>query len=78
MERDLITAAIEAVNTILLNGGGKDHRHFVCGSLHCPSRPYVAVKVMDKQPYRSVSLISSQRYNRSDGMKGPKKMKTKA
>ena len=73
MKRDLGTAAIEAGNTIISNGGGKDYRHFVCGSLHRPAQKSVAMKVTEEQPYRGALLIDNQKNNRSDGMTGPKK-----
>ena len=36
------------------------------------------MKVTEEQPYRSASLMNNRKNNHPDGMKGPKKMKTKA
>ena len=77
LKRDLEVASIDAGHTIISNGG-RNHRRFVCGCLSRPARKSNAMEVTDENPYRHVTLINNRKNNRSDGKKGPKKIKTKA
>ncbi len=78
LKRDLEIASIEAGHTIKSNGGGQYNRRFVCGCMSCPARRSCAMEVTPENPYREVSLVNNRKNNRPYGMKGPKKVKTKA
>ena len=78
LKRDLEIASIEAGHTIISNGGKPGNRRLVCGCMSRPARRSYAMEVTQENPYREVSLINNRKNNRPDGIKGPRKSKTKA